>query len=99
MPESDDRSEEQYRERALEDFIAALEGMQAATESIANALHEILKIAERQTDEPDEHDEPDESDEDDDEDEEHIDLFGGIGGIRKGFEGDKSCPERGEKRN
>jgi hypothetical protein len=93
MSGSDDRSEEHYRERALEDFIAALEGMQAATESIANALHEILKIAERQTDEPDE---PDEYDE---EEEEHIDLFAGIGGIRKGFEGDKSCPERGEKRN
>jgi len=72
------------------------------TERIASSLERIVALIENGIEKEDEHDEPDDDDdddEDDDEDEEHIDLFGGIGGIRKGFEGDKSCPERGEKRN
>ena len=66
------------------------------TERIASSIERIVALIENSIEKEAAHDEPDEYDE---EDEEDIDLFGGIGGIRKGFEGDKSCPERGEKRN
>ncbi len=65
-----------------------------AAESIASSLERIVELIENGIEKEDEYDH-----EEYDEPEEHTNLFAGIGGIRKGFEGDKSRPERGEKRN
>tara|TARA_R100000935_G_scaffold35915_1_gene56669 strand:- start:117 stop:377 length:261 start_codon:yes stop_codon:yes gene_type:complete len=68
-----------------------------AAESIASSLERIVELIENGIEKEDEydHEEYDEPEEP----EEHTNLFAGIGGIRKGFEEDKSRPERGEKRN
>jgi len=72
-----------------------------SAESIASSLERIVELIENGIDKEDRHDHDHEEydHEEYDEPEEHTNLFAGIGGIRKGFEGDKSRPERGEKRN
>ena len=69
-----------------------------AAESIASSLERIVELIENGIEKEDEY-EYEYDHEEYDEPEEHTNLFAGIGGIRKGFEGDKSRPERGEKRN
>tara|TARA_R100001244_G_scaffold1187_1_gene1867 strand:+ start:395 stop:667 length:273 start_codon:yes stop_codon:yes gene_type:complete len=72
-----------------------------SAESIASSLERIVELIENGIDKEDRHDHDHEEydHEEYDEPEEHTNLFAGIGGIRKGFEEDKSRPEKGEKRN
>ena len=67
-----------------------------AAESIASSLERIVELIENGIEKEDEYEY---DHEEYDEPEEHTNLFAGIGGIRKGFEEDKSRPEKGEKRN
>ena len=71
------------------------------TERIASSLERIVELIENGIEKEDEY-EYEYDHEEYDEPEEHTNLFAGMGGIRginKGFEDDKSRPEKGEKRN
>tara|TARA_R110000751_G_scaffold11348_1_gene40287 strand:+ start:168 stop:449 length:282 start_codon:yes stop_codon:yes gene_type:complete len=73
-----------------------------SAESIASSLERIVELIENGIDKEDRYDHDHEEYDDDEEGEEHTNLFAGMGGIRginKGFEDDKSRPEKGEKRN
>ena len=73
-----------------------------SAESIASSLERIVELIENGIDKEDRYDHDHEEYDDDEEGEEHTNLFAGMGGIRginKGLEEDKSRPEKGEKRN